>query len=509
MAPDPTRLPERAMVNRLVAATAVALAISIFFASSCAVVPPSVPQEQPAFVPVDTPAVQPVPGELPGSASIAPLPPELTAAEKEQMELDAMYRAIELGDYISAESMLDRLVAGHPENRSYPVLHAAVLLSLQKLDMAREVLTTELSGWPENLEALYALAELERFAGNTKAHRAAIEALIVKDPKNPTAQAAMGDINYEGKSYLKAEANYSAALAVAPQNLDALLGLARVKYRRDDMKGSLELLNKAVEAAPLEPLAYLDRSRVLYQLGRYQECEADLNSAIELAPDSPWNYVERGRLYLDTRRKDLALEDFNASIKLDPDYFLPYVYRAAIFEEAGEDEAALGDYRKASSLYPDYWYSFESMGVLAYRLGNWKEAYESFSKAITYTKNHSEYYVIAALSLMRSGDAKAAKDYASKNLAKIDREKNPLQWLALRLVYDQSDMTSELELGIGAEKGLDLRAGMLFYLGAYWVARDKTELGSRYIGMSYDANRIGTIEYRMAEADLARMSKNK
>jgi len=507
MAPDPTRLPERAMVNRLVAATAVALAFSFLFASSCAVVPPPAGPEPLAVVPVETP-LQPASGDLPGPVSITPVPPELTAAEKEQMELDAMYRAIEAGDYVSAESRLAALVAGHPENRSYPVLHAAVLLSLQEIGKAREVLTAELAGWPDNIEALYALAELERFAGNAKAHRTAIEALLVKDPGNPTAQAAMGDINYEGKSYLKAEANYSAALAVAPQNIDALLGMARVKYRRDDMKSSLDLLDRAVAAAPGEPLAYLDRSRVLYQLGRYQECEADLDSAIGLAPDSAWNYVERGRLYLDTGRKDLAMSDFNTSIKLDPDYFLPYVYRAAIFEEAVQDEAALDDYRKASSLYPDYWYSFESMGVLAYRLGNWKEAYEAFSKAITYTKNHSEYYVIAALALMRSGDAKAAKDYASKNLPKIDREKNPLQWLALRLVFDQSDMTSELELGIGAEKGLDLKAGMLFYLGAYWVARGKTELGSRYIGMSYDANRIGTIEYRMAEADLARVSKN-
>jgi hypothetical protein len=91
-------------------------------------------------------------------------------------------------------------------------------------------------------------------------------------------------------------------------------------------------------------------------------------------------------------------------------------------------------------------------------------------------------------------------------LVRIDREKFPAQWLALRLAYDQGDMSSELEIRIGAEKSLDVKAGMLFYLGAYWVARGRPELGSKYMRMSLDAERIGTIERRMAEADLARLA---
>jgi hypothetical protein len=47
---------------------------------------------------------------------------------------------------------------------------------------------------------------------------------------------------------------------------------------------------------------------------------------------------------------------------------------------------------------------------------------------------------------------------------------------------------------------------MLFYLGAYWVARGRPELGATYLRLSYDAERIGTIERRMAEADLARLA---
>ncbi|OHD24673.1 MAG: hypothetical protein A2Y38_07380 [Spirochaetes bacterium GWB1_59_5] len=468
---------------------AVIVALSALFAS-CAGVPDSVPA-------------------LPDAIILEPVPPALTEAEKERLELDAIYRAIEAGDFGSAETGLAGLSSSKPDNRSYPVLRSAVLLSMSRIDDARAALAAELSAWPDNLEALFALAELERFAGDAKAHRAAIESLIVKDPKNADAQAALGDIHYASKNYAKAEASYAASLALAPANVEALLGMARLRYKRDDMKGALVSLDKAVAAAPGDAIAYLDRSRVFYQLGRYAECEADLDTAIKLAPESAWNFVERGRLYLDTGRMDPAKADFDQSIMLNPDYFLAYVYRASIHEKSGNDLAALSDYRSASALYPDYWFSFESIGVLAYRLGNWREAFTAFDKASSYTTTHHEYYIAAALSLLRAGDAKAAKEYAGKKLARIDKEKFNAQWLALRLLFDQSEMTSELEVRINAEKNLDLKAGMLYYLGAYWVAKGKPELGSKYIRMSYDSERMGTIERRMAEADLARLSAPK
>ncbi len=468
---------------------AVIVALSVLFAS-CAGVPDSVPA-------------------LPGPALQEPVPPPLTEAEKERMELDAIYRAIEAGDYASAETRLAGLISSKPDNRSYPVLRSAVLLSMGRIDDARIALKAELAAWPDNIEALFALAELERFAGDAKAHRAAVEALISKDPENADAQAALGDIHDDSKNYSKAEASYATALALAPANVEALLGSARLKFKRDDMKGALVLLDRAVIAAPGDAIAYLDRSRVLYQLGRYAECEADMDTAIKFAPGSAWNYVERGRLYLDTGRLDLARADFDRSITLNPDYFLAYVYRASIHENSGDDAAALADYRTASRLYPDYWYSFESMGVLAYRLGYWREAFTAFDKASNYTKAHSEYYIVAALSLMRDGDIKAAKEYAGKMLARIDKEKLNGQWLALRLLFDQGEMTSELEVRINAEKNLDLKAGLLYYLGAYWVDKGKPELGSKYIRMSYDSERMGTIERRLAEADLVRLATMK
>ncbi|MFH2116345.1 MAG: tetratricopeptide repeat protein, partial [Spirochaetota bacterium] len=311
------------------------------------------------------------------------------------------------------------------------------------------------------------------------------------------------------RNYTKAEQSYARALKTDPVHVEALVGLARVQYRRDALRPALANLDKAATAAPDDPLIFLDRSRVLYQLGQYARSEADLDHSIKLAPDSSWAYVERSRLYMDTGRLDLAEADLDRSIQIDPDYFLPYVYRASIYENSGRDTLALADYHQVTRLYPDYWYAFESVGVLAWRLGDWRLVHESFVKALGFTTNHPEYHILATLGLMRDGDIRGARDYASKNLPKIDRTKYPAHWLMLRLVFDQGTSASELELRINSEKVLDLKAGMLFYLGAYWAARDLLQLGTTYLGLSLDLQRIGTMERRMAEAELARLQTSK
>lgn len=466
--------------------------------------PPAIPEppEPPAIPESPEPSAIPEPPE-------PPEPPELTEEEKEALELAEIQGLIGKGQFAEAATRFGTLAKARPENREYPVLQASMLLSIASMDEARTVVKEELDDHPDNLRALFMLGQIERFSGNQRGFQATMEAIIKQDPQNPDANASMGDIHYTAKTYTRAEQSYVRALAADPTHVDALIGLARVQYRRNDLKPALANLDKAIAIIPEDPRIFLDRSRVLYQLGQYAASEADLNKSIDLAPDSSWAYVERGRLYLDTGRIELAETDFDRSIQLDPVYFLPYVYRASIYENSGRDALALADHRRVTQLYPDYWYSFESVGVLAWRLGDWRLVHESFVKALTYTTNHPEYHILAALGLMRSGDIRGAKDHASRNLPKIDRTKHPAHWLMLRLIFDQANTASDLELRINSEKVLDLKAGMLFYLGAYWVTRDLPQLGATYLGMSMDLQRIGTMERRMAEAELARLQTRK
>ena len=75
----------------------------------------------------------------------------------------------------------------------------------------------------------------------------------------------------------------------------------------------------------------------------------------------------------------------------------------------------------------------------------------------------------------------------------------------LRLIQDQNDQTAEMEIKIQAEKSLDTKAAMLFYLGEYWIARARPELGVKYLLLSREMKRTECLEYRLLEPEIKRL----
>ena len=76
----------------------------------------------------------------------------------------------------------------------------------------------------------------------------------------------------------------------------------------------------------------------------------------------------------------------------------------------------------------------------------------------------------------------------------------------LRLIQDQGNDSNDLELRIQAEKKLDLKSAMLFYLSEYWLCKGKPEIASKYLSLGEEMKRLGTLEYRMLLAERRRLS---
>ncbi len=433
--------------------------------------------------------------------------PKETKAERNLRLLDEVYTNTSAGNFVKAQELMSQLIAENPDEPKYVILQGAIYISMNDFPRAMASAEAVLAKDPENIDALMLAAKILMFQNKTADSQKYLQRILAKDPSNAFALTALGDIALASQTYSQAEQYYNKAIASNPNESAALAGLARIYYKRGQNREALETFNKALTIDPTDPAALLDRSRVLYDLGQYEACEADLNASIKLDDGVFWSYIERGRLYMDSGRYDEALKDLSRAIELNANYFLAYIYRAAIYENKGQDENAYNDYAKAVEMRPDYWYALESMGLLAYRMHAWNKAYEAFHKATTYTTNHPEYYVAAALALLRSGDKQKAKDYAGRYLPKIDKEKFYPYWLLLRYVIDQTTNTNELELKIATEKSLDTRAALLFYVSQYWMALGKDEMALKYLDMVKEANRQGTIEWRMAEAEWKWMSK--
>ena len=391
-----------------------------------------------------------------------------------------------------------------PNSSELKLMHAAALVSAGKLEDARTEVAL-LAAEPSNTKALAMAADLSRLAGDDEARRSFLDKALASSSQDPGVLTSWGQYYLDTKNWAMAEDFFRRALAVDAQNPDATLGLGQALFRESRFAEAETTLGEAIALDPTSPIAYDDRSRVRYQLGKVAEAGADLDRAVANAPDSAWMHLDRGRFLLDQSKRDLAIQDFSKAIELEPNYFLSYVYRAGIREEMGRDDLAILDYRKVISIYPEYWYAFDSAGAVAFRLGLWSESANDFGIAFQKSPSRYEYAIASAIALWRAGKAKDASTYAGGIAPTIDREKDGIYWAMLRLLQDQNDVSADLELKIQAETQLDLKAAMLFYLGEYWLCRDRPEIARACFGKSEDLQRRETLEYRLLQVELRHM----
>ncbi len=443
----------------------------------------------------------------PGPATVSAKPPAKKSSREQQriQGVEAAASLLNKGDASAAADELGVMATASPKDSDLKLAQAAALVSAGKLDQAKACIDSILAVEPTNPRALTMGAELARFGDDDKARRSYLDRALTAAPADAGVLCAWGDYYLDAKSWARADESFRRALVADPKSVDAMLGLGRALYREAKYPESEAELSAAIALEPASPLAYSDRSRARYEQGKYKEAEEDLDAAISKAPDESWLYLDRGRFRLDKDDKTGAKADFDKAIVLDPGYFLPYVYRGGILEETGNDAAALEDYRKVAELYPDYWYAFESAGAAAFRLGLWAESAADFKRAYASSSERYEYAIASALALWRSGRPKDASVFAGSIAPGLDRERNGIYWAMLRLLQDQNDATAELELDIQAEKKLDLKSAMLFYLSEYWICRGKIDLASKYLDLVQEMKRESTLEYRLLLAERKRL----
>lgn len=421
----------------------------------------------------------------------------------------AISNMLNTGDSSKALVELEKMCKEFPTKNEVKILYASVLMSNGLNKDAKLQLDAILKTEPENVEALYAQAMIEYIEGNTQKQKILLEKIIALDPENTDALSSYGDYFYRIDSYAKAAELYKKTITLEPRNASALLGLGRVLFKDGRYEEASVSLTKSVTINPYDSEAWAELARTTYKIGDTELAMKEYSNAIKNAPNHAWYYLDRGRLYLDQRKLDEALRDFSKAIELEPDYFLPYVYRAGIYEERKQDNKALSDYKNIVALNASYYYAFESIGIISYKQANYTDARVAFQNAYKYLPSQVEYALLAAISLFRDKKNKEAKDYLAKVMGGIDREKYLLDYLTCRLFYDfpRTD-TQEVELKIQAEKQLDKKAAMIFFLGEYWSVVGKVELASKYFMQMQDMKRDGGFENGLNEFELEQLKKN-
>jgi tetratricopeptide (TPR) repeat protein len=223
---------------------------------------------------------------------------------------------------------------------------------------------------PRNVDAEIGLAQAYRGVRNFDAATLILERARREHPKSSAPLAMLGDLDLELQTYDAAIAHLTAALALAPANLDARNRLAvayKAKGDAADKANALEQIAEVLARDPHNALALYTRAEIYADENRDALALPDAEKVVELQPQNPRGRALLGKILvrapagatveeIKTRcgRAVLALEPLvnvagvEASAAADSEtlFLLSRAYRCA-----GQDEkaaATLEEFEKSS-----------------------------------------------------------------------------------------------------------------------------------------------------------------
>ena len=110
---------------------------------------------------------------------------------------------------------------------------------------------------------------------------------LASAPNLPEAHLALGFYYYYGfRQYAAATIEFKRALALAPNNVDALAGLAYVARRSGQVAQALTYLKQAVAISPRDPALVGPYGETFMMSRRYKQADTLLRRALILSPDA-------------------------------------------------------------------------------------------------------------------------------------------------------------------------------------------------------------------------------
>lgn len=264
-------------------------------------------------------------------------------------------------------------------------------------------------------------------------------------------QVAQGVRAHEAGNVEQALLCYAAALALEPENFDALhmhgIGLHQLGRTQE----GLPLLETALRLRPQDATALSNWGLALRAAGRLGDALMAYDRCLSVAPQFAQAWSNRGNLLRDLNRQSdaiasyeaalkaqplyarawhgiglaqgslghwpLAVAAFDAALAIQPDYAEAYLDRGNAQRELGQLEAAMTSYEQVLHYQPDNAGAWSNRGVVLKRLGRLDDAAESYEKSLALNPRFLDAMVNYATLLKEQLRLQASEDMNRRVLA--------------------------------------------------------------------------------------------
>ena len=155
------------------------------------------------------------------------------------------------------------------------------------------------------------------------------------------------------KKYAEARTQYEKALAVVPDNVALLKGIAQTYHGEGNRAKATETLRKIQQMDPNDTANRMLLASMLLEEGKLEEGQNILDQVPPGAVKDPADYVKVGILFLNKNNAAQARTYFTKAIEIDPSKAGGYYYRGLSYLNAKKNAEAKADFKKYLELAPD------------------------------------------------------------------------------------------------------------------------------------------------------------
>jgi tetratricopeptide (TPR) repeat protein len=170
------------------------------------------------------------------------------------------------------------------------------------------------------------------------------------EPDSPRIHALLGDVYQRRKMFDEAREEYSKVLAVSPDSLAGLAGLAAADLADGRLEEAKTTARKALARSPEDSEVSLLMGEILVEQHEYADAEPYLKHGLHTRPDLlPRVHALLGRVLARTGREKEAIEELQQGLASDEDGSV-YYQLARLYQKIGDPKAADAAFEKSKQI---------------------------------------------------------------------------------------------------------------------------------------------------------------
>jgi tetratricopeptide (TPR) repeat protein len=243
-----------------------------------------------------------------------------------------------------------------------------------------------------------------------------------------------GNAQYQRRDFAEAVHDYSAALALHPSMIDALIYRGVARYRMDDGAGAeadyAEALRQPAITSQQRAMACYNCGLLLRQRGDLHGAIAAYDAALAAQPNDADCLINRGNARAEAGDLLGAIEDYGAGLRLNPWIENGFNIRGMARMAAGDLRGAAEDFDRAIAQRPQLADAHFNRGCVRLQLGDLDGAIEDFSAELAHRapglrervearEQRAELYNNRGLAYHYRGNLPAAIDDYSRSLDQL------------------------------------------------------------------------------------------